>query len=97
MHLYYADETNVAVPLLYPGNDQYTRVSFTADDLLTVPTYQDDTLPLPNYAVVKNNRWSVCTTHPDFGYTYPTLSWVLDKHSPQYPTCHSVKVVRNFI
>jgi hypothetical protein len=94
MHLSFDPSTNVAIPILFPGNNQYTPISFTKDNVMTIPTYQDDTKPLPNYNVTQRCRWSVCTTY--YGYKYETLAWTLGNGKPQNPTCQSVEVIRKF-
>jgi hypothetical protein len=95
MRFSYNPASNLALPLLFPGNSDYTLVSFDKDGKLGISAYQDDTKPLPNYNSTVNYRWYVCTTY--YGYLYQTLAWTLGSHSPQNPTCQKVDVYRKFV
>ncbi|TVY85578.1 hypothetical protein LSUE1_G000088 [Lachnellula suecica] len=93
MQLSYTPSSNVAVPLLEPSDDG-TLVAFDDENKLTILSYQDDTKPLPNYAVTPTYNWYVCTTY--VGYLYQTLAWVVGNAEPQNPTCQKVDVLRIF-
>jgi hypothetical protein len=95
MRLSYSPSSNVAIPVLFPGNSENTPVAFAANGKLGIFTYQDDTKPLPNYNNTLTYRWYVCTTY--YGYLYQTLAWTLGNHSPQNPTCQKVDVYRKFV
>jgi hypothetical protein len=94
MRFSYNPGSNVALPVFFPGNSEYTQVSWV-NDRLSIPNYQDDTKPLPNYSTDPLFRWQVCLTY--YGYLYQTLAWTLGNHSPQNPTCQKVDIVRKFI
>lgn len=86
--------SNVAMPLLFPGDSNPQFVNFTSEGRLGLPAYQDDTQPLPNYNSTGGQlyRWYVCKTY--YGYLYQTLAWTLGKAKPQNPTCEKVEVYR---
>lgn len=97
MHLEYNPSSNVAIPLFFPDADSGISVEFDVDEKLYIEGGVDDTKPYdasPAYAGDVYN-WYVCETH--WGYTYPTLAWVLGIEAPQNPSCQKVDVVRVFI
>lgn len=87
--------SNIAVPLLFPGNENAQTVGFTADDKLYIPSYLNDTTepPTPINPPANLTRWYVCETNPT-GYTYVTLSWKLGQGKPENPSCVKVGVKR---
>ncbi|CAG8978216.1 hypothetical protein HYALB_00011797 [Hymenoscyphus albidus] len=92
LRLNYNNASNVALPLLFPGDEGAALVNFTAENQLGINLVQDDTLPLPNDFQHTIFRWFICITR--YGYLYQTLNWVLGNQSPQSPTCESVAVYR---
>ncbi|RCI08519.1 hypothetical protein L249_8884 [Ophiocordyceps polyrhachis-furcata BCC 54312] len=90
--------TNVALPLLQPGNDrQY--VTFDKDNQLAIFSYLDDSHTPPTGNELKPlKNWFVCQTYYS-GYRYLTLAWVMGNGSakPQNPSCVKVEVERRFV
>ncbi|RDA84539.1 hypothetical protein CP532_3744 [Ophiocordyceps camponoti-leonardi (nom. inval.)] len=90
--------TNVALPLLQPGNErQY--VTFDKDNQLAIFSYLDDThIPPTGNELKALKNWYVCQTYYT-GYRYMNLAWVLGNGSakPQNPSCVKVEVERKFV
>ncbi|KAF2866945.1 hypothetical protein BDV95DRAFT_443246, partial [Massariosphaeria phaeospora] len=96
VQLYVDPITNVALPLLYPGESQQTLL-FNKDNFLAIQGYVDDTGSAPVAGEVKGyERWYSCTTYYG-GYQYVNLAWTLGDQTPQNPTCIKVWVKRVFI
>ncbi|KAH7411863.1 hypothetical protein DE146DRAFT_256601 [Phaeosphaeria sp. MPI-PUGE-AT-0046c] len=92
--------SNVAVPTIYPGFQQYTVVQFDDSGSLYIPAYQNDFVSPPESPSPpwKIKEWYVCLTR--WSYLYTTLAWKvgMDSHSPpQNPTCQKVEVLRVYI
>ncbi|KAF2798495.1 hypothetical protein K505DRAFT_321855 [Melanomma pulvis-pyrius CBS 109.77] len=95
--LYIDLTTNVALPLLYPGDTLSTTLAFDKNELLNIQDYVDDTVNPPVAGDFEAYyRWYSCTTYYS-GYEYVTLTWVLGKGKPQNPSCVKVDVKRKFI
>ncbi|KZF26738.1 hypothetical protein L228DRAFT_17820 [Xylona heveae TC161] len=90
--------SNVALPLFYPGEDNYQLIAFDSHNRLNIQAYVDDRI-VPAYSGIENKayyRWYVCSTYYT-GYNYETLAWVYGDHKPQNPTCQKVEVKRVFV
>jgi len=89
--------TNIALPLLWPGDTLATTMAFDSKNLLNIQGYVDDTVsPIAagNYTAYYN--WYSCNTYYA-GYQYVTLAWAVGKTKPQNPSCVKVDVKRKFI
>lgn len=90
--------SNIVNPILSPGNNSYTPVSFTSEGCLYLARYQDDTVSPPTQLETpqKVQNWYICLTR--WSYLYYTLSWKIGtEDKPQNPSCQKVDVVREFI
>ena len=95
--LYPSFSSNVALPLLWPGDTEATTMAFDKNDLLNIQDYVDDKVNPPvsgDYTAYY--RWYSCSTYWQ-GYSYVTLSWVLGEGKPQNPSCVKIDVKRVFI
>jgi len=88
--------SDVALPLFFPGDDEYQTVGFDKDGLMFIASNLDDTVDPPKYETKALYRWYICLTQYD--YLYWTLTWIVgvQTHS-QNPTCVKVDVKRVFI
>jgi hypothetical protein len=67
--------SNVAVPLLMPGDDEAQQVAFDKKGLLNIQGYLDDSVfPFNATETKAYYRWYICVTQ--VGYQYTTLAWV---------------------
>jgi hypothetical protein len=90
--------SNVAIPIISPGWDEYTSVYFDECGGLYIPAYQDDTVSPPSYFpdTLKVRNWYVCLTR--WSYTYTTFAWKVGlTGEPQNPSCQKVEVQRVWI
>jgi len=85
MQLFVDPLYNVAIPLLFPGSDQYNVVTWSNHSKLLIGYYEGP----------KEDRWYICTTH--YSYTYQTLAWIIGKGKPENPTCQKVSVHRKLV
>ncbi|OAL01824.1 hypothetical protein IQ06DRAFT_304078 [Phaeosphaeriaceae sp. SRC1lsM3a] len=92
--------SNIAVPIIYPGYEQYSIVQFDESGSLYIAAYQNDFAsppesPSPPWKIYE---WYVCLTR--WSYLYETLAWKvgMDSHAPpQNPSCQKVEVFRIYI
>ena len=94
--LSYNYDSNVALPLFYPGTDQAVQFAFDPSDNLHIQSYVDDTVFPVAIETRAYYRWYLCNTYYT-AYTYQNLVWVMGKYPPQNPTCTPVGVKRVFI
>ena len=90
--------SDVAIPIIAPGNTTAVTVSFTSSGCLYFSKYHDDTVSPPVYlkAPLKVENWYTCLTR--WSYLYVTLSWKIGmKGEPQNPSCQKARVIREFI
>jgi hypothetical protein len=93
----YDPTTDIAVPILGPGDQNAQQLSFDDKDELLIQGYIDWAANPPkagNFTAFK--RWYACTTYFS-GYEYDNLAWGLGKHEPEDPTCVKVTVKRVFL
>jgi hypothetical protein len=89
--------TNVALPLLWPGDSLATTMAFDSNNLLNIQGYVDDTVdPIVAGNYTAYYRWYSCNTYYA-GYQYVTLAWKVGEGEPQNPSCIKVDVKRVFI
>lgn len=89
--------TNVALPLLWPGDTLATTMAFDSKNLLNIQGYVDDTVsPIVAGNYTAYYSWYSCNTYYA-GYQYVTLAWVVGETKPQNPSCVKVDVKRKFI
>jgi hypothetical protein len=89
--------TNVALPLLWPGDSSATTMAFDSNNLLNIQGYVDDTVdPIVAGNYTAYYRWYSCHTYYA-GYQYVTLAWKVGEGEPQNPSCIKVDVKRVFI
>ncbi|KAF2704595.1 hypothetical protein K504DRAFT_461356 [Pleomassaria siparia CBS 279.74] len=97
LDLYINPTSDVALPLLWPGDTMATTMNFDNQNLLNIQGYVDDTVSPP---VARDNqayyRWYSCSTYWQ-GYQYVTLAWKLGKGNPQNPSCVKIDVKRVWI
>jgi hypothetical protein len=90
--------SNVAIPVISPGWDDYTAVYFDECGSLYIPAYQDDTVSPPESfpGTMRVKNWYVCLTR--YTYTYTTLAWKVGlTGEPQNPSCQKVEVERVWV
>lgn len=93
----YDPTTDIAVPILGPGDQGAQQFSFDDKDELLIQGYIDWAANPPkagNFTAYK--RWYACTTY-FAGYQYNNLAFGLGKHKPEDPTCVKVSVKRVFV
>jgi hypothetical protein len=67
--------SNVGVPLFYPGDSDAQQLAFDKKGLLNIQGYLDDSVfPFNVTAPKAYYRWYICVTQ--VGYQYTTLAWV---------------------
>ncbi|KAF2788400.1 hypothetical protein K505DRAFT_200301, partial [Melanomma pulvis-pyrius CBS 109.77] len=90
--------SNLAIPIISPGGNSATFVSFDSCGALYISDGIDDTTDPPgrDYPGKKLENWYICTTY--WSYTYTTLAWKVGTPDvpPQNPTCQKVRVKRVF-
>ncbi|KAI8627891.1 hypothetical protein F5Y19DRAFT_465512 [Xylariaceae sp. FL1651] len=100
MALLYNTASNLAFPMIWPGDDMRQAVAFTTEDLLAVPATVNDAItppgPYRTGTTFWDNRWAICETYFQ-SYTYTALQWVLGSGQPQNPSCQAVTVKRVFV
>ncbi|KAF1944777.1 hypothetical protein EJ02DRAFT_78274 [Clathrospora elynae] len=97
VYFYYDPTTDIAVPILSPGEDDVEILAFDAENELTVQGYVDWSQNPPkagNYT--QYYRWYICNTYYE-AYQYNALAWGLGPGKPENPTCVAVNVTRVFI
>lgn len=90
--------SNLAIPILMPGNSTYTTVYFTDGGCMYIPRAIDDTVSPPTYISPpqKLENWYICLTR--YGYLYTTLTWKIGvTGTPQNPSCQKAQIQRVFI
>lgn len=93
----YDPTTDIAVPILGPGDSNAQSLAFDAKDQLTVQGYVDWSVNPPNGTGnwKEYYRWYACNT--DYaGYQYEVLAWGLGPGKPENPSCVAVKAMRVF-
>ena len=91
---YYDPTTDIAVPILYPGDQDATTLAFDAQNQLAIQAYVRDT----NGTGVSQTlyRWYACKTYYS-SYLYTNLAWGLGASEPENPSCVAVNVTRVFV
>lgn len=93
----YDPSTNIAVPILRPGDTNPQILAFNDKDELIVQGYVDWTANPPTYGETYGlKRWFACQTYYA-SYQYENLAWGLGAGKPENPTCVAVNVKRVFI
>ena len=90
----YDPTTDLAVPIISPGDSGATMLAFDEQDDLTLQSYVPDINGTGSYQ--NFYRWYACDTY--YGsYTYNNLAWGLGASKPENPSCVSVNVTRVFV
>ncbi|EUC43840.1 hypothetical protein COCMIDRAFT_38275 [Bipolaris oryzae ATCC 44560] len=90
----YDPVSSLAVPIISPGSDNPTLVTFDSQDDLTIQAYVRGTNGTGNYE--QFYRWYACETF--YGsYNYKNLAWNLGSGKPENPSCVAVNVTRVFV
>jgi hypothetical protein len=86
----YDPATNLALPILSPGDEDAQTLAFDTQDELTVQGYtsSNGTTTWTEYY-----RWYACDTYFS-GYQYNALAWGLGSGKPENPSCVAVNVTR---
>ncbi|CAO2655924.1 Nn.00g047270.m01.CDS01 [Neocucurbitaria sp. VM-36] len=94
----YEPTTDIALPILLPGDDQAQQLAFDKNEKLTVQGYVDWTVSPPDGTggAKEYYRWYACLTYYS-GYQYETLAWGLGPGKPENPSCVEVSVRRMFV
>ncbi|KAF1834343.1 hypothetical protein BDW02DRAFT_569127 [Decorospora gaudefroyi] len=85
--------SNLALPILSPGDSDAQIMAFDTQDDLAIQsyTYVDNTATWSNYY-----RWYTCDTSYS-SYRYNALAWGLGASKPDNPSCVAVNVTRVFL
>ncbi|KAJ4371548.1 hypothetical protein N0V83_004767 [Neocucurbitaria cava] len=94
----YDPTTDIALPILGPGDENAQQLAFADDGRLSVQGYVDWSVSPPNGTggVREYFRWYACVTYYS-GYQYEALAWGLGPGKPENPSCVSVDVRRVFV
>ena len=94
----YDPTTDIALPILGPGDEGAEQLAFDQYNRLTVQGYVDWTANPPNGNGnwKEYYRWYACRTYFT-GYQYNALAWGLGPGQPENPTCVGVNVTRVFV
>lgn len=97
--LNYQPNSNVASPLMSPGEYGNVQLGFTDEDQLFIHSFFDDskakegtTVPDGFYGDFNERNWHACYAITG-GYYYHSLNWVT-AGEPSNPTCEPVEVVK---
>jgi hypothetical protein len=87
--------TNLALPIIYPGDQNPQSIAFDAQDQMVIQWYT----PGDNNtgAWVQYYRWYACAKTYWSGYRYANLGWGLGAEEPGNPSCVAVNVTRVFL
>ncbi|RMZ73836.1 heatshock Hsp [Pyrenophora seminiperda CCB06] len=92
----YDATTNLALPIISPGDDRATLLSFDAQNDLTLQQYGPGTEYAYTGSLQTFYRWYACKTY--YGsYNYMSLAWGLGASQPDNPSCVAVNVTRVFV
>ncbi|KAF1833931.1 hypothetical protein BDW02DRAFT_551553 [Decorospora gaudefroyi] len=99
MNFDYDPGSNLATPVIMPGQSRYEPVAFEAGtNHMYIPVKQNDQVspPEPYLPPLKLKNWFNCLTR--YSYTYETLAWKVGMTGePQNPTCTAVEVHRVWV